>query len=62
MTEEELKELSLILDEYLIYRQHRKEFILNGRVENLSIVLAGFITKIKNGDDSWTAPKAALPL
>ena len=60
MTEEERRELFLILDEYLIARRNG-DVILNGRVENFQIVLEGFITKIKNGDETWTAPKAARP-
>jgi len=60
MTEEEQRELFLILDEYLIARRNG-DVILSGRVENFQEVLEGFITKIKNGDETWTAPKAARP-
>jgi len=60
MTEEEQRELFLILDEYLIARRNG-DVILSGRVENFQEVLEGLITKIKNGDETWTAPKAARP-
>ena len=50
MTEEEKRELFLILDYYLIYRKKTGQTIVGGRKGDFEKELQEFITRVKNGD------------
>ena len=50
MTEEEKRELFLILDYYLIYSKKTDQLIVGGKYGELEAELQKFITRVKNGD------------
>jgi hypothetical protein len=50
MTEEEKRELFLILDYYLIYRKKTGETIVGGRNGDFEAELQKFITRVKTGE------------